>query len=264
MKLIYLGISVLFICMVNIFSVSEPRNPETEVTGAPGELTCQKSGCHSGGNFKGVVSISGIPDTVEANKKYTITLLHKSNAVVSGFELTSLDPLNKKCGILTAGSGTSVATGKTFGRQYIRQSISKLLVNGEISWQFTWQAPASITGDSVAFYFASLCGDNTGNSTKDNAITGVKKAFFRNVVSNNEVEKFNLQLFPNPTNQFITISDDKDYPIECSIYSVGGQLISTINTKTNTKINLEPLQIGSYSLFIKSKTNSVVKNFIKN
>ena len=105
---------------------------------------------------------------------------------------------------------------------------------------------------------------NTGNSTKDNAITGVKKAFFRNVVSNNEVEKFNLQLFPNPTSQFITISDDKDYPIECSIYSVGGQFISTIHTKTNTKINIEQLQTGSYSLFIQSNTNSLVKNFIKN
>ena len=157
MKIIYLGISVLFICMVNVFSVSEPRNPDTEVTGAPGELTCQKSGCHSGGNFSGDVSISGIPDTVEANIKYTITLLHKSNAVVAGFELTSLDPLNKKCGTLIAGTGSNVAFGKIFGRQYIRQSSSKLLVNGEISWQFSWQAPAVVTGDSVAFYFASLC-----------------------------------------------------------------------------------------------------------
>ncbi|HND89426.1 MAG TPA: hypothetical protein PK971_13920, partial [Saprospiraceae bacterium] len=73
----------LWLLLIN--SQTDPNNPPTARTGAPGETTCQASGCHSGGAFTGTVTISGVPDTAVYGQTYTITLTNASNCTRAGF-----------------------------------------------------------------------------------------------------------------------------------------------------------------------------------
>lgn len=264
MRYIYLIISGLCIGII-ISSVSmNPRNPDPEVTGAPGELTCEKSGCHSGGKFVGTVTISGIPDTVQANVKYTITLTHKSNAKVTGFELTCLDPLNKKCGILKAGTGSNLTTGSTFGRQYVRQSDSKQLVDSTASWTFSWTAPATVAGDSVAFYFSSLCGSATQDEKADNAIKNNRKAFFLGTPSSVRNEELkSAQLFPTLVQNDIKVQSNEDFDISLSFFDVGGNLVKYSYAKTNQAIPVAELHPGLYPVLMEYNGSKEVRKFVK-
>lgn len=103
----------------------DPSNPQLGNTGAPGETTCQKSGCHSGGSFDGTVTITGIPDTIDPSTAYSVTVTLTSTCSKTGFEATVLDGDNVKAGTLAAGAACNVASFG--GKQYVRHSSSKNL-----------------------------------------------------------------------------------------------------------------------------------------
>jgi hypothetical protein len=153
-----------------------PGNPPTGSTGAPGEQTCSRSGCHSGGNFTGSVSISGIPDTVLAGKVYDIVLKQTSNATRGGFQMTCIDNANTACGTFVAASGVNIGTGG--GKQYPRQSSPKALAGGAASWAFKWTAPATLPNSDIRFYFSTLCGNGNGNESGDNTLVGADTVKF--------------------------------------------------------------------------------------
>ncbi len=122
-----------------------------------------------------------------ANQSYTVTLLHSSNAVRAGFQLTCLDNNNAKCGTLTSSTGTSIGNNNLLVRQYIRQSTPKNLSNGAASWTFTWKAPGTAAGNLAKFYFTSLAANGNGNNNGDNVLVGTKTVVFPdNSVSTSE------------------------------------------------------------------------------
>ncbi len=163
----------------------DPNNPPTGRTGAPGETTCQNTDCHGTGSYTGTVEIAGIPDTVLPNATYALTLTNTSNAVKAGFELTSLNAgTNTMAGTLTAGTGVNIGTAAN-GRKYARQASPHTLSGGSTSWNFTWKAPA--TGDSITFYYVSLCANNNGHEDGDNVLVANKGVVVYNpVVSGTE------------------------------------------------------------------------------
>ncbi|MBV9211483.1 MAG: hypothetical protein JOZ52_12670, partial [Acidobacteria bacterium] len=143
--------------------------PSPSFTNAPGEGNC--TACHtsfdvnSGG---GSVVITGLPARYTPSQIYpvTVTVTHV-NAVIFGFELTSIDTLGRQAGTLlnTTGQSTQmqVVQGLVGGntRDYIEHNV-----NGTIptqfntkSWTFNWRAPATRLG-RVTLY----AGGNGANS----------------------------------------------------------------------------------------------------
>jgi Secretion system C-terminal sorting domain len=252
---------LLFSTVLLVFFSStkiNPNNPPVGRTGAPGETTCQASGCHSGGAFIGTVEITGLPDTVVANQAYSITLTNTSNAVKSGFQLTVLNEANQKAGTLTAGTGCSIGNGG--GRQYVRQSSPRTLTNGSTSWNFTWTAPASVVGDSIHFYFASLCANGTGNVNGDNAIKGSKSVVLPSPVSglDDVAQQANLKIFPNPAMSNLTIVVPGKG--EVSILNAIGQSVLKANVNNLQKVDISKLEVGLY--FVKFESNGKVQTEI--
>jgi len=242
-------------------SVRDPNNPPAGRTGAPGETTCAASGCHSGGNYTGTVSISGIPDTITANQSYAITLTHASNAVRAGFELTCLDNANVKCGTLTAGTGTSVATSG--GRQYVRQSAPKTLSNGSTSWSFTWKAPASISGNQATFYFASLAANGNGKNTGDNPLLGTKSIVLLPTVAAHEPDNAGLAgVYPAVATDVLNVELLQGEKGRLSVFDMQGKVVLQSDLAQNNRLDISRLGKGLHIAQIIVGGKTVVKKFV--
>jgi hypothetical protein len=264
MKLKTFTLLLLPISFLVLFSFNkiDPSNPPAGRTGAPGETTCQASGCHSGGTYTGTVEITGVPDTVVANETYSITLTNSSNAVRSGFELTVLSAANTKLGTLTAGAGCSLANGG--GRQYVRQSSPHTLSNGSTSWTFSWKAPDAVPGDSIYFYFASLCANGNGNDHGDNALSNVKKVVLPAFVSatGEKSPGFKLGFYPNPANDFLTVDISGSGTVK--LLDESGRAVLKTKVNHSSKIDIGALQAGVYFAVVEMNGQLQTKTFIKN
>lgn len=238
-----------------------PNNPPVGRTGAPGETTCQASGCHSGGAYVGTVEITGVPDTVVANQAYSITLTNTSNAVKSGFQLTVLNEANQKTGTLTAGTGCSIGNGG--GRQYVRQSSPRTLTNGSTFWSFTWTAPATVVDDSIHFYFASLCANGTGNTNGDNAIKSSKSVVLPSTVSgtNDVAQEASLKVFPNPAQSNLNIEFHGKG--DMTILNANGQSVLKATVANQHQIDVSKLGAGLYFVKFESEGKVQTAVFIK-
>ncbi len=244
-------------------SMRDPNNPPTGKTGAPGENTCGQSDCHSGGNFTGTVTISGVPDTVVANTTYTITLTNASNAARAGFQLTCWDNANAMCGTLTAGTGVSIGSGAA-GKKYARQSSPKLLSNGSTSWTFTWKAPASASGNKATFYFVSLCANNNGQKTGDNVLVSSKPVVFQTTSATGEpAQEAAVTFFPTlvQENQIqVNLLEAKIGRLQ--VFDNSGKLVLEQNLEQENTVNTNSLPKGLYNALIESEGKKVVKKFL--
>jgi len=247
-----LGCIFIFELFVN--SLPEPRNPPLGNSGAPGETSCMLSGCHSGGAFTGVISISGIPDTVLADQTYNLTLTNSSDAIRSGFQLTSLDVNNKFTGTLTGNTDVNVAKDNTTGRTYARQALAKNFNNGMVSWTFKWKAPASVTDNKLTFYFAGMLANGDGDKSKDNSIKSLKTVVFQiptaTQESNNSFEHFKAFQFANSL-VIAGIENPTMYSYELT--ALNGQQVQFGSLDSN--IQLQAHSEGIYLLRIHSGTN---------
>lgn len=257
MKKNILGLLFLAILAYSQFQAVDPNNPPTGRTGAPTENTCQASDCHKGGSFTGNVDISGLPDTIIAGTKYTVTLTQTSNAVRGGFEMTVLDGLNKKAGTFTVGQGSSKASA--LGREYIRQATPRDLANGSVSWTFNWTAPAALTAgaaDTVKFYFVSLAANGNGKESLDNVLINAKKKVFAISTANHDVTKPDWTLDYNPFYKSLTIGNNNGQA-KCTIFTMNGKKAFDLTfSESNKTINLDQLNSGVYIVNLESKNGS--------
>lgn len=260
-------VSVLLFCAWALLSnTRNPNNPPVSRTGAPGETTCQTTGCHSGGTFEGVVSISGVPDTVVMNQNYTVTLTNTSNAVRAGFQLTCLDSLNTYKGTLTNGTGTSIGTNNSNGRKYIRQSSPKLLNSGSASWTFTWKAPASAAGNTCKFYFVSLCANNNGEKEGDNALVSTKTVVLAQPTSSvDHIEEarswVTVQHFsPSNTLNVRLLNANKG---QIAVFDLNGRLMMESALTSDSQVSTAELTAGIYVARIRAAGRTTTYKFVR-
>lgn len=153
-------------------------------TGAPGELTCSASGCHTGTVNSGPGRlIVEAPSVYEPGQTYQITVKHMTNDSSRrrwGFQLTALTTSNDPAGTLASVSGlTQTLTGGPRGdRQYIEHSIAGTFQGqtGGCMWTFNWTAPSTDVGP-VVFYAAGNQANNDSNNTGDQIYTTTAVAF---------------------------------------------------------------------------------------
>ncbi len=247
-------------------SMKDPGNPPTQKTGGPGEMTCSTtSGCHSGGSYQGTITLVGLPDTVVASKKYTITFTSNSTtAARGGYELTCLDGLNARCGTLAALTGSSLAT--TAGRQYVRQSAVKIFSGGKLTWNFDWTAPASLTGDSIKFYASALLANGNSKESGDNAINIAKKVTFVKTTATSEVSIADqVQIYPVPVKDVLNVDLTGNLSnARLQLLDLNGKTVLTTPLNSQNQIDVSTYAKGVYILQIEAKEGSMRKKIMVN
>jgi Secretion system C-terminal sorting domain len=256
---------LLSVWTVLVSTNRDPSNPPTGNTGAPNETTCQKSGCHSGGNFTGTVSISGIPDTIQANTPYTVVLKITSACIKAGFQMTCLNKDNVKCGTFTAGAGSNVITNNVLQRDYIRQSSAKTLANGSASWTFTWKSPAVLPADSIKFYFVSLQANNNGGNSGDNVAKGSKKVITTTTSRTDAPVAFEqlATVYPNPINDImlVTLKDGKNGTVQ--VIDAKGGIVRDEAVQGSKQLTVNELPNGIYIVKVTVDGQTALKKVIK-
>lgn len=165
----------------NVFTNSS--QPPAASTGAPGEQTCSRTGCHSTNNA--VTSTLLVFDTSPSNgfangytPGQTYNLLVNVNSLTPptgtlspryGFSITAIDGSNDPAGIFALSSTSTTSLTTSNGRTYVGHKNA----NSTVAWPFKWTAPSSGTGD-VTFYVAANSSNNNNNSLGD-------RIFIRNV-----------------------------------------------------------------------------------
>ena len=247
MKIFTKAAFILGITAVALSSnVKDPSNPPAGNTGAPGETTC--ASCHSGGAYTGTLSLTGLPDTVLPNTTYNLTFTTTSNCVRSGFQMTCLTAANIQCGTFTVGTGTSVITVSS--RQYIRQSQVRILSGGATAWTFTWKSPATLTGNTITFYYASLLANGGGTTAGDNVLSGNKVVRFKSTTNSEDLNNaIALSVYPNPATESINIELTDVSNATMTLTDISGRIVMVKDLNdTNTKVNVANLARGIYNM----------------
>lgn len=141
--------------------------PPQSRTGAPGELTCATTGCHTGSAVNsggGAVNFSGVPANYTFDQEYVITVtVNQTGRSRFGFEATVIDDTGKEAGTITViDSGTQVVSGPVGGnlRRYVQHNTPRI-GSSQVSWTFRWKAPSQSVG-RITFYAA---GNAAGGSS---------------------------------------------------------------------------------------------------
>jgi FG-GAP-like repeat/FG-GAP repeat len=166
------GVSTKYFQKANAASAG----PSASHTNAPGEDNC--TSCHVGSPLNsgmGNITFTGLPVNYVPGTAYSIVAtLNQSDAVIYGFQATSIDSAGTQRGTYTIppASATQLQTrnGNVGGnpRVYIEHTIDGIVptVFGTKSWNFTWNAPANRVG-KVSFYMAGNASNSDGSPGGD-------------------------------------------------------------------------------------------------
>jgi hypothetical protein len=170
-------ITVVFLLISSILTVKDAFNnaqkPPAGHSGAPGEQTCAKSGCHTGvvqvGSPAFNFSFSSNPRPQFYNTNTTYIFLVNFPVPPSpqsaGFLISALDQSNNSVGnFVIVGGNSNTDTLSGGGRNYVGHKNAPTTP----AWIVRWQSPTNYVG-LVTFYCAALAGD--GDQTAANDIT---------------------------------------------------------------------------------------------
>jgi hypothetical protein len=142
--------------------------PADGFTGAPGEGTCNL--CHEFGPSDGSVEIEGLPPVYVTAQTYTVTVrLQDPGQQRWGFELTAIDENGDGAGtfMITDPLNTQLSDNNPeTARDYVKhtsQGIYNGTLDGPVTWEFQWIAPASDRGP-VSIYAAGNAADGDGTT----------------------------------------------------------------------------------------------------
>ncbi|MAE72318.1 MAG: hypothetical protein CME06_17850 [Gemmatimonadetes bacterium] len=127
-------------------------------TGAPGELTCNASGCHNSFTLDsgpGSIVIDA-PLSYEPDASYGLTITVSETGMQRwGFEITVLDAEDNFVGQLVVTDPTNTQSLTDQGRDYIEHTSAGTQEGTPFgaSWGLAWDAPATDVGP-VTFYAA--------------------------------------------------------------------------------------------------------------
>ena len=169
------GTSSLFVAPLYAFS----GGPPPYVTGAPGDATCNASGCHNSfatNSATGVIfSIAPVkgPAVYKPGKtvKLKVAFTNTSIANLHGFEMTAVDPSGNKVGTFKKiGMFTQVIPRlpKKDKGAYIEQTLQG---SKKKFWIVKWTAPIGTPKIPVTLYAAGVDANKDGRETGDYVYT---------------------------------------------------------------------------------------------
>ncbi len=267
MKKIY---SLFVLCTFGILcltSADDNSEGKAGFTGAPGEQTCNTSGCHTGTMLNmggGDIEITS-PDLVNweyvPGESYTISVtVSQANRSLFGFCFEALQPSGDNAGFLTAGAGSQILTKLVGGIS--RRSVTHVENGGATpnahTFTFTWDAPETNIGN-ITFYTAGNATNGNGFASGD-LIYSTSQVVTPQVISGiSELKpKAEIQVFPNPfvSNVRINYHLTKQGLVKAQIFDLSGREIkSMVNTSQwpgdySIDADLSELASGQYIMHL--------------
>jgi len=146
-------------------------------TGAPGDQTCAKSGCHAGtvtqnNNVVNQLIFPTVDSTYTPGQTYLVKIkVNKAAIQRFGFEIQALkDQTNKNIGTWTITQSTrtqiinhSLGSDNRFSVTH-KQAGTLATTVGQIEWEFNWTAPPVNEGPITLYYATNSTNNNGANS----------------------------------------------------------------------------------------------------
>lgn len=197
--------------------------PPAGRTGAPGEATCNASGCHNSNSLvtnSSFLALSSVPsslftDGYTPGQTYNLIVNLSSSTPRYGFELGAFDLLNNnQAGSFNLTNTTTTSLLSLSSKQYVAHK-NATSIN---AWSFQWTAPSAGT-DTVVFYVVGNASNANGNALGDvihsnsfklheavaQPVTGCDEIFISEYVEGSGFNKA-IELY-NPTANPIDLSD---------------------------------------------------------
>jgi uncharacterized protein (TIGR02145 family) len=182
----------------------------------------------------------------------------------------------KNKNVTNAVSSNSLASCNIdFSQQVYNVSISKLTVSSnnsaDIEWSFYQNGILKSLSNNISFVNSgyNLIYQTVFCNTNPNSIDSITFATAYNIdilTSKNELANQNINIFPNPAKQNITVSLDNTVKLNSIeiINSIGQSVfIKRTELSNNSILNISELPQGVYYIKIQTDNGSTVKNFIK-
>ncbi len=155
--------SVFWTVLAGYLVLSFSSNPPPGNTGSPPTFN-DCSGCHGGGSGTGMVTIAGLPATIDPNTVYPITVtVTRTNTIpqMGGFQMNVLDDNNNDFGMLSNAGANSWVQGSFF-----EHNPAPSFVGDDITFTVDWTSPAS--GNTLVTMYASAnLANGNGNTGGD-------------------------------------------------------------------------------------------------
>ena len=235
------------------------------LTGAPGDSnrTCATSGCHSSGAFSPSVNLDVFdPEgnevtTFVPGETYDITLRVDAmdDPAAYGFQMVALledeSPATEWSEI-----GDNMQVVQLGERDYLEHN------SPSESNEFTtkWTAPEVGSGN-VTFYYSANAVNLNGNEQGDGGTTSQFR-LFELTTSAEELNEIEVAVFPNPTADFITISNFND-EIIYTLLDIQGQKLVSSKASKEVSLDLRNFDSGLYFLTIQKEENMITKRIFK-
>lgn len=249
--------SLIFINAVNKTSGGHPSS-----TGAPGELTCARSGCHSDASIikdspVNTFTFSDPNNTYSVDGSYNLSLeVNVPNIKKFGFMIVAIDSATKKnAGTwwITEPLNTHIIEGEApvTDRMYITHTADGTvpITTGKNKWNFRWQAPKTNVG-TIIFYYVTNATNMNDASTGDKLYQSNYK--IRYSASSLAVKKTET---PKPSltineNSLIVFSEQQTIQ-SLKIYNLEGKLVyQNFALKNGDTIGKEELKTFGTSILV--------------
>lgn len=236
------------------------NGPLPENTGAPGEQTCYRSGCHANngsGNAQTFLRLANM-GTTYANADTLLIELGFSTTFSAehGFQMVALDANDNNIGewIVTGAGDYQEITGLTFtDRKYVEHTSSG---TGSSNWQIQWIAPDSYQGQ-VSFYASMLETNNNGNNSGDtlyNAQLDLSFDAASSITDRRKREDFYRASIFGSTLTFTNLGNDR---LKANIYSLVGKRVEALESKGFSSIQVS-LPNGIFILAVEDLASGYV------
>lgn len=248
-------------------------------SGAPGEVHCGTSGCHSGllnsvnGNV--LFETSGQDSTYIPGMVYTMNIgIEQVNVDKFGFQIIALkDADNSFVGsyTLTDPTNTRLINGSG-GKKYVGSTPcgSDADPVGSLGWSFDWEAPAADEG-SITFYLAALATNHNHATSGDDTYTRTLTLQPQGVagVEDGASPFTDVNVYPNPTADDLNISYvlEQASDVQITLTDLRGKRVMAYNLGVRAAgSHRETISIGNelnsgvYSLGLMSGSGSLTTN----
>jgi len=215
-----------------VFAVSMLLISNNLFAGSGGQTGRTTSGCGGGGchgqknsaTSVNIPTVTGGSINVEpgATVELFIVVGHPSNSG-AGFNLKISDANNRNAGTITAGAGSRLAGGGE-----LTHSAPKSMESGQARWDFTWTAPTQAGTYTIRAVGNAVDGDGSaGGGDVWNSLETITINVGTSSIAD-ELEKYDVQTMPNPTNNSMTIeySLPKTSMVQITISDMEGNVIT--------------------------------------
>lgn len=193
----YFGFLILIMIVGLANSGMQPVSSGSGYTGAPGDSHC--ASCHTGTNnaIDGNIVISGLPDTINTNTTYKITVTvsnPNSMAKKAGFQLLALTGTNTNAGSMTNNSTGSDLRTVFGGKTYFGHAPADTFpASRTLTYTVDWTSPsAQGINPVIKFYSAGLIANGDNSTSGDKVVASSIQIPIRNPSSPLSVNIFDV------------------------------------------------------------------------